>query len=247
MSALEEYAPLNHSLQQERTLSSKSLLAEFRNFAFNNAAFRAGMIDLVQLRTIEGDELEVDAVPTDEVSVGYEFEATRLRNWDRPKRSILSFSLTVIAIRDAIEVPAHIAMNAYGIDDPEEAVMEAGKGSVEHKKRFTIGNTARDLQVCESYQYADNEGDILARFCTCEDDTCTSQDVVLLDSPESELPADAADMDKCDSVAAIWTTITDMEMAFGAQEEARQYDQNLLEAHHSLLLFKRGLQRQLGL
>jgi hypothetical protein len=260
MSVFGNYAPLADACTPPPNLSPGLLLREFRKFAYNNAAFKAGLIDGIYLKMIEGDELEPDNVPTDEVSVGYIFSADRVRNSNRPYRPEVAYQMSVLVVRDIIEIPAHIAMQYYDCDDPKLAVDQAGNGALEHEKRFTITNLGRSLLVCDSYTYKDDEGDILSYACTCPDKEPVAppyilsgrdDDEILYSSPHSisgsSVDHEAITLEDADTVAELWAGMAEFESGFGYAETTRQKEQDLQEAYISFALFKAGLRRQLGL
>lgn len=275
MNAFDDYAPLTEQVELPTKLSQKQLLEEFRSFAFNNASFKAGLVDELFIRSRTGEAMEPDVFPEDHVSVTYEFEATRQRYLegefetepDTPPREVkeLSFFLSVIATRDAIEMPAYIAQQAYGISDAQQAVDEAGRSALDHRIRFRIATDSRWLSVRESYTFADSEGDIVSYTSIDSDEAYRFTAEAVSDDEDEEDDEDNPPFtsDELDELylqletlpnqtpvesIEIWEQLQVLEESLdGGIELAETEDAQLAQAFATFQLFKQGLRRQLGL
>lgn len=275
MNAFDAYAPLTEQVEVPTKLSHKQLLEEFRRFAFNNAGFRAGLLDELSIRSRTGEAMEPDVFPEDHISVTYEFEATRQRYLEgefaaesdtRPKESKeLTFFMSVIATRDAIDMPAYIAQQAYGISDPQAAVDEAGRSAVDHRICFRIATDSRWLSTMESYTFTDSEGDIVSYTSLDSDEAYQFTAEVAGDEEDDDEDEDSQPLtsDELDQLhltletlpdqtpvesIEIWEQLQALEESLeGGVELAKTEDAQLAQAYATFQLFKQSLRRQLGL
>jgi hypothetical protein len=282
--AYESYGPLAVQVEVPPRLSDKMLIDSFRSFAFNNAAFRTGLIDELAVTISTSEEMAPDELPLDHISTSYEFEAIRERfieealvDWqaagekpeDKPQeRRALCFRLSVIAVRDAIPMPAHIAIDQYGIQDAAEAVDNAGSSAVKHEVRYQISTDHRVLRSSESYEYIDCRGDIVAHLeadtagflgaAAIEDAEEMDPGYGYLESgdddfeegnpepisllPEGMTPEDA------EEVAKLWLQLAELEEHMDMNQSlARHEDEMRRQAYRSFYIFKESLRKQLGL
>lgn len=274
MSSIGEYAPLKDDIQVPPRLSHKMLLTTFREFAFNNAAFREGLIDEVTVSSMTGERMGPDRLPTDHIKVSYEFEAARLRSLELvakkegaegvevQERQELMFCLTVMAVRDAIEMPTHIAMDAYGISDPEEAANSAGSSALEHTISFRISTNNRVLTSNDSYTYKDREGYIVCIATVDEDSNFVfasetgaqdEESVPSYDGPadlldDAHLELETISNASPDEIINTWEQLHALEQSLGGGFSlAEKEDERLRQAYSSFVIFREGLRRQLGL
>jgi hypothetical protein len=269
MNTMEEYAPLADNIELPQRLSPRVLLQDMRAFAFNNPSFKNGMSDELFIEVAEGESQINDDKFDDYIRVGYKFEASRYHHLhDNATRAELRFQLSIIATRSYVALPAHIATDAYGIDDPEKAVENGGYGSREHRIDFMVSTFQRVLNVCENYRYLDEHGDTVAFTCTCEQGLTTSEephaDEELIteddeddedddetqeidDSPAPRPVHEAIEFQNPVEAAELWNQLAAMEQNFTDEDLGIQEDQYLRQAYAAFTLLKRGLQRQLGL
>lgn len=157
-------------------VTAKHLVTALRQFAHNNPRFRRGEIDEIELEVMEGERLEDASSPQNHVQLTYGYTARRFRDPSEP-RSRTVFEVYAQAKQDCITLPPHIAKDAYGIDDVEEAVKLAGPSILQRTLSFTISTGERTLNTCESYTYIDEDGDVVNSVCSCTEDS--SKPIVL--------------------------------------------------------------------
>lgn len=251
------------------------LIRDMRSFAYNNKAFKARKKDELTLRTSLGEHVPKDGFLQDYGKTGYEFEAIRTPLDTEPKRSMLTLQLSVIVMRQHVELPAHIAVNAYGasFSNAEQAIEVVGSSDLEHRLKFSISTATRVLSTCESYAYIDEEGQLVNYACTCEpsyfymsvesddDDDDEDYDYVEYETsePSSEDPGEgpyssgdiqpqheSLPTQDTEETQRTWELLGAIEASM-TEDVAHKQEEQLLRAFSSFELFKRSLRHQLGL
>lgn len=254
MSAAESL-PIAQTPQQPQT--SRQFLCNLRDFANNNPGFRNGSIDEIELRVCEGERVEDSEDAQNHIQIAYEYVARRYRfHPDSGQRTITSFELSLIATYEGIALPPHIAVDAYGLADPVEAVEEAGMCTLDRKLTFSVSTSNRVLSACESYTYTDEKGDVVNSVCTCneqnsvlfsegvdEDDEggdAAQYSPYLLE--QSRIEHEALDLQTPEEAIELWSTLESLEPTLDEQDD----QENLRMANFIFMGMKKALAQQLG-
>jgi hypothetical protein len=239
----------------QEQLTSRQFLRDLAAFANNNPAFRTGIVDEIELKICEGERVEDSEDAQGHVQLGYEYTARRYRfHPDSGQRTITAFELSLVATQDSIALPPHIAVGAYGLEDPEEAVEAAGLCTLHRKLMFSISTAQRTLATCESYTYIDAEEDIVNSVCSCEEQSTRS---VLVDidedddedlttvpylSQSSRIEHEALDPQTPEEAIELWTALENLEPFLVEPDD----QENLRMANFIFVGMKKTMARQLG-
>ncbi|HET8709348.1 MAG TPA: hypothetical protein VFL85_03645 [Candidatus Saccharimonadales bacterium] len=218
-------------------LSPRQLLRELRTFANNNSGFRRGQLDALEISAEEGERVEDAENPLDHVQQKYGFAATRVRLPALEQRPITAYVLTLTSTLGNIALPAHIALEAYGVH-PDE--VDCGTGySLQRRMTLTISTSERYVQSCESYSYLDADDDVLTYNCTCEG----AVNGGAYDDAEEEFP-EAIRVQTAEEAAALWTDLDDL--VYDDADHAAAEDRDLEMAFTVFYGLQAALARQLG-
>jgi hypothetical protein len=149
----------------ERVNQKVLLLNELYSLANNNARFRRGVSDRVGFQVEEGDRVEDSEMPESTVKFAYTFSAVRYRNPEFAPTTRFEFS--IVGRHENIELPGHIAEASMGLP-AEEAIRAGGFATLECELKFNISTYDRILNICESYTYLDEDGDMISYVSSSE-------------------------------------------------------------------------------
>lgn len=248
-----------------KKLSVATFLDELRAFAYNNRAFRDGHSDKITLASSEGDIEPTYARPTkDYTEVTYEFSAYRRRPPRPQDRPHLLFNIAMVITRSNIDLPPYIAQDAYGFEDPEQAVASAGSASFEQRIEFVTSTATRTLSSEEVFTYTDGDNDMLSQSSNCDDhnhpwliqtshettegeeDEDDADDLALLVPVKRDDREVITDISKAEA-DFIDQTLAELDQEWTVADAAEKEDADLRMAYAAFVLFKRGLRTQLGL
>lgn len=186
-------------------LSPGKLVAEAQALANNNPRFRRGEVHEMGFELYEAEIPEataeiiqweyetmqlpdvVETMPEPEawhsrVSLTYHFSAERTCRADTAP--VVDYTFSASVQHDNIELPEHIAAQLVD-ESSEEAAEMFGPVSLRRMLHFMISTSDRQLKTCESYDYLDEDDDLLSSVCSCDGDD-------LQDDPGNFLSLDEA-------------------------------------------------------
>lgn len=260
MSTMEQYAPLADDIELPVRLAPRTLLVAFRTFAFNNVAFRDGLLDEINIAVTSGERKPADVdEPPDYLQMRYEFSAKRERYVERlnddegdptdetREYREVAFKLSAVAVRQAVPMPAYLAQEYYEIEDAEDAVEEGGLGRLEHGIEFSISTYDRTVYTSESYRYVDDSDNTVGYAATDSGPSRIHDDLIhYLDSVHRNLEMLDGEEREAVSLPELQSLEAHADLDSWATRAAQE-DEYLRLAFKTFTLFKDGLRRQLGL
>lgn len=118
------------------------------------------------LESLEEDDGEW---PLSRFSEEYRFSARRTPIIDGDSiKKVIDLTVTYEAVLENIKLPANIAVDSYGITDPEAAIENGGPSTMKQSVDINIDSEDMELIVHHEVSYEDEDEDEITRICSCK-------------------------------------------------------------------------------
>lgn len=166
----------------------QDLYGHIHDFARNNNAYRNGVVDRIDLHFagvqvppklsddldfhfsgVRADGRVINQGNFDEVS--FDFEASRVRDTEKAEGGrvlFTAYSFGLIAVKNNIQIPVTTFESEWAVQ-PLKSQELVTDGNMTRRVLFSINNDTKNLKLCDSVTYYDEEAVELSSLCNCDE------------------------------------------------------------------------------